>query len=126
MAGVNKAAIVGATGPTGSHLAPLLQEWSQHARAISRSKSNLRNRFPDDAIEKVAADATDEAETVRALDGCDVVYDCIGMPVDRMAQHPVTARNIEGLSVGQFEQGLVVRGFALVKESARAVGPMDT
>ena len=33
--------------------------------------------------------------------------------------------NIEGLSVGQLEQGLVVRGFALVKESARAVGPMD-
>ncbi len=87
-------AILGATGPTGRHLAPILQERNQQVRAISRSESNLGKCFPDDAIEKVAADATDEVETVRALDGCDVVYDCIGLPVDRIAQHPVTARNI--------------------------------
>lgn len=29
-----------------------------------------------------------------ALEGCDLVIDCIGLPGDRMADHPLTARNI--------------------------------
>ncbi len=73
MADVKKAAMLGATAPP-EGTSPLLQERNQHVRAISGSESNLGKCFPDDAIEKVAADATDEVETVRALDGCDVVY----------------------------------------------------
>jgi len=33
--------------------------------------------------------------------------------------------DIEGLSVGMVEQGVMVRGFALIEEGARAWGPMD-
>ena len=64
-------------------------ERNQQVCAISRRESNLGTCFPDDVIEKVAADATDEAETVRALDDCDVVYDCIGL-VCRL----ISSRNI--------------------------------
>ncbi len=31
---------------------------------------------------------------MRAIDGCDLVYDCIGLPGDQMHLHPATARNI--------------------------------
>ena len=33
--------------------------------------------------------------------------------------------DIEGLFVGMVEQGVIVRGFALMEEGARAWGPMD-
>lgn len=90
----HNAAIVGATGPTGRHLAALLVERHQRVRVISRSLSNLETCFPGDGFERVAADATDPDATARALEGCDVVYDCIGLPPELIAQHPVTARNI--------------------------------
>ncbi len=50
-------------------------------------------------------------------------YVCVAR--DRCEDASDELENIEGLSVGQLEQVLIVRGFALVKESARAVGPMD-
>jgi hypothetical protein len=31
-----------------------------------------------------------------AIEGCKLVYDCIGLPGDQMHLHPVTARNIAG------------------------------
>jgi nucleoside-diphosphate-sugar epimerase len=89
-----KAAIVGATGPTGNHLARILVERNERVRVISRSASNLARCFPDELVEKIAADATDESATARALEGCDLVYDCIGLPGELIAQHPVTARSI--------------------------------
>ena len=55
-----KAVILGATGPTGRHLARILRERDQPLRAVSRSASNLEACFPGDDIEKVAADATDD------------------------------------------------------------------
>ncbi|GMR24510.1 MAG: NAD-dependent epimerase/dehydratase family protein [Acidobacteriota bacterium] len=133
MTDFEKAAILGATGPTGRHLAPLLQERTKQVRAISRSESNLRKCFPDETIEKVAADATDEAETVRALDGCDVVYDCIGLPGDLIAQHPVTARNIAKairqtgtrcVQVSSYWAYLPIVKLPLTEEHPRTDGPV--
>lgn len=89
-----KVAVLGATGPTGRHLVPLLRERNVDVRVVSRSEASLSEYFPDDAIERVAADATREEDTVRAVDGCDVAYDCIGLPPEQTEQHPLTARNI--------------------------------
>jgi nucleoside-diphosphate-sugar epimerase len=91
---MGKIAILGATGPTGIHLAAILRERGNALRVVARGMDKLERLFPDPAIEKLAADVSNEGETLRAIEGCDLVYDCIGLPGDQMHLHPVTARNI--------------------------------
>ncbi len=89
-------AIVGATGPTGFHLANELRKDNGNVRAIARGVGRLTLLFPDAAIEKRPADVLQAGEIAQALEGCELVYDCIGLPGDQMHLHPVTARNIAG------------------------------
>jgi nucleoside-diphosphate-sugar epimerase len=88
--------VVGATGPTGLHLVTELRKTVATVRVIARSMDKLVRLFPEAAIEKWAADVRDAHGTLLAVDGCDVIYDCIGLPGDQMHLHPVTARNIAG------------------------------
>jgi nucleoside-diphosphate-sugar epimerase len=87
-------AILGATGPTGIHLTMVLRREGAPVRVVGRLKSKLERLFPDAGIEKLAADILDAGDTLRAIESCDLVYDCIGLPGDQMHLHPVTARNI--------------------------------
>jgi nucleoside-diphosphate-sugar epimerase len=93
---MTKSAIVGATGPTGFHLAAELRKTGATVRVIARGMDRLERLFPDPAVEKRSADMLDGDATLRALDGCDVVYDCIGLPGGQMHLHPVTARHLAG------------------------------
>jgi len=93
---MTKVAIVGATGPTGIHLAAELRKTAAAVRVVARGMDKLARLFPDAAVEKRPADILDADATLRAIDGCDLVYDCIGLPGDRMHLHPETARNIAG------------------------------
>ncbi len=93
---MTKVAIVGATGPTGIHLATELRKTDTAVRVIARSIERLVQLFADTAIEKWPADILDANATLRAVEGCDLVYDCIGLPGDQMHLHPVTARNVGG------------------------------
>jgi putative NADH-flavin reductase len=88
---MTKIAIVGATGPTGIHLVAELRRNTAVVRAIARDMDKLARLFPDTAVEKRAADILDADATLRAVEGCDLVYDCIGLPGDRMHLHPVTS-----------------------------------
>jgi nucleoside-diphosphate-sugar epimerase len=91
-----KIAIVGATGPTGIHLVTELRKSVATVRVIARSTDKLARLFPEAAVEKLSADILDADATLHAVDGCDIVYDCIGLPGDQMHLHPLTARNIAG------------------------------
>jgi nucleoside-diphosphate-sugar epimerase len=91
---MTKIAIIGATGPTGIHLAAELRKTDTVVRVVARAMDKLSRLFPDAAVEKWAADVFDANATLRAVEGCDLVYDCIGLPGDQMHLHPVTARNI--------------------------------
>jgi nucleoside-diphosphate-sugar epimerase len=91
-----KIAVVGATGPTGLHLVTELRKTVVTVRVIARSMDKLVRLFPEPAIEKREADVRDAHATLLAVDGCDAIYDCIGLPGDQMHLHPVTARNIAG------------------------------
>ena len=93
---MTKIAIVGATGPTGIHLAAELCRHTAAVRVIARDMDKLARLFPDAAVEKRPADILDADATLRAIDGCDLVYDCVGLPGDQMHLHPVTARNVAG------------------------------
>jgi len=91
---MTKIAIVGATGPTGIHLVAELRKTAAAVRVIARDGDKLVQLFPEAAVEKRSADILDANATPRAIDGCDLVYDCIGLPGDQMHLHPVIARNI--------------------------------
>jgi nucleoside-diphosphate-sugar epimerase len=91
-----KIAVVGATGPTGLHLVTELRKTVVTVRVIARSMDKLVRLFPEATIEKWEADVQEARATLLAVDGCDVIYDCIGLPGDQMHLHPVTAQNIAG------------------------------
>ena len=93
---MTKVAIVGATGPTGIHLATELRKTDAAVRVVARSMDRLARLFPETVIEKWPADILDANATLRAVEGCDLVYDCIGLPGDQMHLHPITARNVRG------------------------------
>jgi len=93
---MTKIAIIGATGPTGIHLAAELRKTDAVVRVVARAMDKLLRLFPDAAVEKWPADVLDANATLRAVESCDLVYDCIGLPGDQMHLHPVTARNIAG------------------------------
>jgi nucleoside-diphosphate-sugar epimerase len=132
MTNFEKAAIVGATGPTGRHLVRVLRDRDQAVRAISRSEKNLARCFPNGAVERVVADATDESATAKALAGCDLVYDCIGLPGELIDQHPVTARTIAKakeatgarcIQVSSYWAYLPIIELPLTEEHPRTGGP---
>jgi nucleoside-diphosphate-sugar epimerase len=91
---MTKVVIVGATGPTGIHLAAELRKTTATVRVVARGMDKLARLFPDAVFEKRPADVRDPHATLRAIEGCDLVYDCIGLPGDQMHLYPVTARNI--------------------------------
>jgi nucleoside-diphosphate-sugar epimerase len=90
----SKAVILGATGPTGKFLARELRERGIGVRVVARNAHRLEHAFPGRTIERLAADMLDTRAALRALEGCDLVFDCIGLPMDRMADHPRSAKNI--------------------------------
>ena len=87
---MTKVVIVGATGPTGIHLAAELCKTTATVRVVARGMDKLARLFPDAVFEKRPADVLDPDATLQAIDGCDLVYDCIGLPGDQMHLHPVT------------------------------------
>jgi nucleoside-diphosphate-sugar epimerase len=93
---MTKIAILGATGPTGIHLATELCMAAATVRVVARGMDKLARLFPDAAVERWPADVLDADAALRAIEGCELVYDCIGLPGDQMHLHPVTARNIAG------------------------------
>jgi len=87
-------AILGATGPTGIHLAGILRAQGKRVRVVSRNEANLTRTFPDPAFQMIAADVLIATEAHRAIEGCPLVYDCLGLPAEQMHLHPAAARNI--------------------------------
>ncbi len=86
--------IIGATGPTGVHLAQSLRALGVEVRVSSRSRENLEKRFSVDEYQIFPADAADPAQMLKAVDGCDLVCDAIGLPGDQMELHAATASSV--------------------------------
>ncbi len=79
-----KISVVGATVPTGIHLVTELRKNVTTVRVIARSMDKLVRLFPETTVEKWEADIRDADATLRAIEGCNLVYDCIGLPGDQM------------------------------------------
>lgn len=106
-----RTAIVGATGPTGYHLALELTGRGRGVRVVSRRRDHLERRYAGQPVEIAEADALDPAALRRAVDGCELVVDCIGLPAERMADHPATARNLAAAARAGHSRLLQVSSF---------------
>lgn len=87
-----KVAVVGATGPTGTALIDVLREHSVSLRAVSRSAS--KHAFPGESVEQRSGNALDAASLAAAVEGCDLIVNCIGLGPDQMHLHPEAAHNL--------------------------------
>lgn len=125
-------AVVGATGPTGRALVDMLDDRGHAVRAISRSQERLHRCFPASGIEKRAGDALSFPALAAALQGCDLIIDCIGLPAARMDEHVVTARNIARCmresgarcaQVSSYWSFLPVRRLPVAEDHPRQDGP---
>lgn len=89
----NRVTVIGATGPTGIHV---VREFAQRGRsvlAVSRRLDTPGGVFADHpGVRTAAVDALDPDAVARVVEGCDLVVDCIGLPPERMADHPRIAR----------------------------------
>lgn len=108
---VKTAAVLGATGPTGKFLIHELITRGVPVRAVSRSKANLTRAFGELDVECVAADALKVDSVKRSIDGCDTVFNCIGFPMDRMADHPRSARNVAAAVTASGARCVYVTGY---------------
>lgn len=125
-------AVVGATGPTGQSLATQLAARGQQVRVVSRRLNALESAFPDASIEKRSGDALDSDSVLKAIDNCELVVDCIGLPADRMADHPRVATTLAEavkqtgarcLQVSSYWSFIPLSGLPVREDSPRTGGP---
>ncbi|HEX7080645.1 MAG TPA: NAD(P)H-binding protein [Gammaproteobacteria bacterium] len=95
-----KAVILGATGPVGIDIADELRKRGVAVRAVSRNMGHLEALFPGLSAERVAADLLKPDDTKRAVDGCDVVFHCVGFGGDAMQHHRTAAENLAAALAG--------------------------
>jgi len=82
------------------HLAAELARSGTAVRVVSRSEARLARVFKGSETDQVAANMTNAEDARRAIEGCDVIFDCIGLPADRFADHSRTARQIAAAVAG--------------------------
>lgn len=125
-------AVVGATGPTGRELVAQLAAIGQRVRAVSRRLDVLTQRFPAAEVEKREGDALDLESLSSAIDGCDLVIDCIGLPSEQMADHPKVARTLASaiarsgarcLQVSSYWSFIPIGSLPIAETSPREGGP---
>lgn len=91
----NRIAVIGVTGLTGIHLVRELTSRGRMVRAVSSRRDRLEELFGrEEGVEIATADALEPDLVSRVVEGSDLVIDCIGLPPERMADHPKTARVI--------------------------------
>ena len=82
-----KAVIFGATGATGRVIAHELLDRDIAVRVVSRNGANLERDFGHTEVERVEADLFDIEQATHAADGCDVIFHCVGLPMERYTEH---------------------------------------
>jgi nucleoside-diphosphate-sugar epimerase len=88
-----KAVIFGATGATGRVIAQELLDREIAVRVVSRSATNLERDYGHTEAERVTADLFDAQLATHAADGCDVIFHCVGLPMERYTRHVELGRN---------------------------------
>jgi nucleoside-diphosphate-sugar epimerase len=84
---LRRAALFGATGSLGRHLARELLQRGVAVRAVSRSRERLERDFADLDVDLHPADLSQPAAAVRVAGGCDVLFHTVGLPLSAYEEH---------------------------------------
>jgi len=101
--------VTGATGKVGNATARALSERGDEVRVLVRDPARAAPLLPE-GVEPVRGDVTDPASLVRAVEGCDLVFNAMGLPeqwlADSEAFERVNARGTENLVRAAREAGV--------------------
>lgn len=106
-----RTAVVGATGPVGIFLVRELVGRGWGVRVVSRSRERLERAFAGLGVEVAVADALDGEAVRRAVAGCALVVDCVGLPADRMKDHAVVAGHVAEAARAAGARALLVSSY---------------
>lgn len=90
---IHRAALFGATGSLGPHLARELLGRGARVRAISRTREKLERAFAGLDVDLHPADLSQPAAAVRVAGGCDVIFHTVGLPLSAYEDHVRLARS---------------------------------
>lgn len=93
---MERALVLGATGGTGRRIAAELLRRGVGTRVASRSRDRLAAIFGDTGAEIRVVDAAERSGVREALRGCDVVFHCVGLPMEAFGRHVELARAVTG------------------------------
>jgi nucleoside-diphosphate-sugar epimerase len=108
---VEKVAVFGATGATGRELVRELCRRGVAVRVVSRSPGNLERDFGELDVERRAADLTDAAAAIEVAAGCDLIFHCVGLPLERFPDHVTLARHTAAAMSAHAARGLLVTSY---------------
>jgi nucleoside-diphosphate-sugar epimerase len=108
---IQRAVIFGATGATGKPIAEELLRRGIKTRVASRNLPNLRRIFENLKVEPVAADFLDLEAAKQAADSCDVIFHCVGVPLESYPQHIAISRNTIGAMQATGAKSILVSSF---------------
>lgn len=106
-----RAVVFGATGSTGREVVAELLRRGVRVRAVSRSPQKLERDFGDLEVERQAADLADGQAAVRAAAGCDLIFDCVGLPLELFELHVTLARHTVAAMQTNGARGLLVTSY---------------
>lgn len=105
-----RALVTGATGKVGHAIAAALAARGDDVRALVRDPARAANVLPD-GVEPVVGDVTEPASLARAVHGCELVFNAMGLPEQWVRDEGVFDRvNAQGtLAVAQAARAAGVR-----------------
>jgi len=106
-----RVAVFGATGATGREVVGELLRRGVHVRVVSRSPDHLARVFSEMGVERHAADLTDRDAAIQAAQGCDLIFDCVGLPLERFHLHVAIAQNTAAAMEASGARGLLVTSY---------------
>lgn len=108
---MERATVFGATGATGRELVRELGRRGIAVRAVSRSMENLERDFGGLDVERRTADLSDAAAAVEVAEGCDLIFHCVGLPMERYADHITLARHTAAAMTAHSARGVLVTSY---------------
>ena len=117
----DRALVAGASGETGQELLSVLRPTGLSVRATTRSYANVDMLERHGADDVIVADFFEPADTVAAVDDCDIVYCALGTPPG--IRHTIGTRLVDRTGVINLITAAVGAGVSyFVLESAIGVG----